>query len=275
MTPRIKSLDTISSCLLLLLTASMAVAYGAGTAKLDPVDYIKPIIGTNGTKRCGRTISAWYVLNAMGVEDNTIVFLASDNGPTAVESCAGLRGKKSFTWEGGVRVPAIIRWPGTVRPGSQYSNPVAGIDVLPTLCDIVGADLPKKHIDGVNIRAVLEGKPFARTAPILTFFHRTSPAASMRLGDYVLIAQSDDETRKKSHAFTAPDMPKVKGTKLVSFELYNVKDDLGQNNDIASSYPETLATLRKTMVDLHRHALTEGAIWELPETKTSERKRNK
>ena len=213
-------------------------------------------------------------LDDMGASGNTIVFLASDNGPTAVESCEGLRGKKSYTWEGGIRVPALIRWPGNVKPGSQYNDPVAGIDLLPTLCDIVGADLPKKHIDGVNIRAVLEGKPFTRIAPILTFFYRTSPAASMRLGDYVLIAHSDDEARKKSHAFTAPDMPRIKRTNLVSFELYNVKDDLGQETDIASSHPETLVELKKIMVDLHRDAITEGPIWEFPKAKAKSNKRN-
>ena len=204
-------------------------------------------------------------LDDLGVSDNTIVFLASDNGPTAKASCEGLRGRKSFTWEGGVRVPAIIRWPGTVKPGSVYNDPVAGIDLLPTLCDIVGAELPEAHIDGISIRPVLEGKTVKRTAPILTFFYRTNPAASMRLGDYVLVAHSDDEARKKSHSMRAEDMPLIKSTELVSFELYNVKDDLGQQKDIAASHPEKLAELRKTMVALHRDALNEGPIWEFPE----------
>jgi arylsulfatase A-like enzyme len=120
----------------------------------------------------------------------------------------------------------------------------------------------------VSIRPVLEGKPFTRTAPILTFFYRTSPAASMRLGDYVLIAHSDDEAREKEHGIQAEDMPMIKSTKLVSFELYNVKDDLGQEKDIAASHPEKLAELRKTMVALHREAINEGPVWEFPEAKT-------
>ena len=203
-------------------------------------------------------------LDDMGVSDNTIVFLASDNGPTAEESCEGLRGKKSFTWEGGIRVPAIIRWPGNVKPGSEYNEPVAGIDLLPTLCDIVGAELPNRHIDGVSIRPVLEGQTFNRTAPILTFFYRTSPAASMRLGDYVLIAHSDDESRQKTHGFISADMPRIKNASLVSFELYNVKDDIGQENDIAASHPEILAELRETMIHLYQDAINEGPVWELP-----------
>ena len=213
--------------------------------------------------------------NQLGVRDDTIVFLASDNGPTSDESCVGLRGRKSFTWEGGVRVPAMIRWPGKIKPGSEYHDPVAGIDLMPTLCDIVGADLPAKSLDGVSIRAVLEGKPFSRSAPILTFFYRTNPAASMRLGDYVLIAHSDDEARQKTHGMTAPDMPKVKRTQLVSFELYNVKKDLAQTRDLASEQPERLATLRKTMIALHRDALEEGPVWELAAPRQKKPKRKK
>ncbi|MDH3584238.1 MAG: sulfatase-like hydrolase/transferase, partial [Phycisphaerae bacterium] len=212
-------------------------------------------------------------LDKMGVADNTIVFLASDNGPTARESCEGLRGRKSFTWEGGIRVPAIVRWPGTIKPGSEYHEPVGGIDLMPTLCDIVGATLPDKTIDGVSIRPALEGKPFTRSAPILTFFYRTNPAASMRLGDYVLIAHSDDEARKKTHGLTAPDMPKIKSTKLVSFELYNVKKDLGQTSDLATVEPDRLAKLRNIMVELHRDAIEEGPVWKLSETRPKIRKR--
>ncbi|EDM29171.1 arylsulphatase A [Lentisphaera araneosa HTCC2155] len=212
-------------------------------------------------------------LDDMGVSDNTLVFLASDNGPTSEDSCEGLRGKKSYTWEGGIRVPAIIRWPGKVKPGSEYNDPVGGIDLLPTLCDIVGAELPKRHIDGVSIRSVLEGKPFKRNTPILSFFYRTSPAASMRMGDYVLIGHSDDEDRKKSHSMSAEDMPIVKSSKLVSFELYNIKNDLGQEKNIAATYPEKLAELRKIMLALHHDAISEGPFWEFPEAKTKKTKR--
>jgi arylsulfatase A len=214
-------------------------------------------------------------LDDMGVSDNTLVFLASDNGPTSVESCEGLRGKKSYIWEGGVRVPAIIRWPGKVAPGSEYNDPAGGIDLLPTLCDIVGAELPNKPIDGESIRPVLEGKSFKRTAPILSFFYRTSPAASMRLGDYVLIAHSDDEARRKSHSIGAADMPMVKSAKLVSFELYNIKEDLGQEKDIAAAYPEKLDELRKIMVSLYHDAINEGPYWEFPEANTKKAKGKK
>ncbi|MFT5127446.1 MAG: arylsulfatase A [Rhodothermales bacterium] len=212
-------------------------------------------------------------LDDLGVSDDTIVFLASDNGPTSAESCTGLRGRKSFTWEGGVRVPTIVRWPGRIKPGSEYHQPVAGVDLMPTLCDIVGVELPKKTIDGVSIRAVLEGKPFVRKAPILSFFYRTSPAASMRLGDYVLVAHSDDEARQKTHSISASDMPKIKATKLVSFELYNVKDDLAQTKDLASSQPERLSELRKNMIKLLRSAIDEGPFWDLPQAKPKARKK--
>ena len=203
-------------------------------------------------------------LEAIGAADNTIVFLASDNGPTDVASCEGLRGKKSFTWEGGIRVPAIVRWPGVVKAGSVRSEPVSGVDVLPTLCDVLDADLPGRTIDGQSMLPMLVGDQFQRTKPILTFFYRTSPAASMRMGDYVLIGHSDDEGRKKTHAIAAADMPRIKSTNLVSFELYNVAKDLGQTKNIADDEPETLARLRDIMVNLHRNAIEEGPSWDLP-----------
>ena len=206
-------------------------------------------------------------LDEMGAAENTIVFLASDNGPTSAESCVGLRGKKSFTWEGGIRVPAIIRWPGHIEPGSTTDQPVGGIDLLPTLCDIAKTPLPNKKIDGVSIRSLLEGNAFQRKSPLLAFFYRTSPAASMRFNDYVLIAHSDDEQRKKTHSMSAPDMPKVKSTELVEFKLYNVRDDLSQMKDLASEQPKVLEKLRARMVALHKEALQEGPVWDFSAAK--------
>lgn len=213
------------------------------------------------------------MLSATGAADNTIVFLASDNGPTDAASCEGLRGKKSFTWEGGIRVPAIIRWPGVVEAGSVRSEPVSGVDILPTLCDALDAELPERNIDGQSVLPMLVGDQFQRTKPILTFFYRTSPAASMRLGDYVLIGHSDDEGRKKTHAIAAADMPRIKSTELVSFELYNVAADLGQTKNVADQQPETLARLRDIMAGLHRDAIEEGPIWALPPAPANKKRR--
>jgi hypothetical protein len=114
----------------------------------------------------------------------------------------------------------------------------------------------------VSIRAVLEQRDFERQKPILTFFYRTSPAASMRLGDYVLIAHSDDEARKKSHRITASDMPLIKSTELVSFELYNVREDLAQEHDLSHKEPQRLESLKRIMIRLHREAIAEGPTWE-------------
>ncbi|HBE68097.1 MAG TPA: hypothetical protein DDW52_08105 [Planctomycetaceae bacterium] len=141
---------------------------------------------------------------------------------------------------------------------------MSGVDVLPTLCDVLDADLPGRTIDGQSMLPMLVGDQFQRTKPILTFFYRTSPAASMRMGDYVLIGHSDDEGRKKTHAIAAADMPRIKSTNLVSFELYNVAKDLGQTKNIADDEPETLARLRDIMVNLHRNAIEEGPSWDLP-----------
>ena len=209
--------------------------------------------------------SILQTLDDIQATDDTLVFLASDNGPTDPASCRGLRGKKSFTWEGGIRVPAIVRWPGRVPAGTVSDAVVGGIDLLPTLCAVLDQKLPACTIDGINILPILENRPVIRHQPILTFFYRTSPAASMRLGDYVLIAHSDDEARPKTHALTRPDMPRIKVTQLVEFELYNIKNDLAQTKDLAHSEPKTLEKMRDLMIRLHREAIAEGPIWELPQ----------
>lgn len=203
-------------------------------------------------------------LDELQLTENTLVFLASDNGPTDSKSCEGLRGKKSFTWEGGIRVPAIVRWPGVTPAGTVSDAVVGGIDLLPTLCDVIGYEVSDRKIDGVSILPALRNEAFSRPSPILTFFYRTSPAASMRLGDYVLVGHSNDEKRAKTHAISHPDMPKIKATQWVDFELYNVKQDLGQTQDLSAVEPERFKKMRDLMIRLHREAIEEAPFWELP-----------
>jgi arylsulfatase A-like enzyme len=91
-------------------------------------------------------------LQSLNLDKNTLVIFTSDNGPFYGGSTGGLRGMKGRTWEGGLRVPMIARMPGTIPAGVVNNNPAATIDILPTICRLVGADLPSDRIlDGVNI----------------------------------------------------------------------------------------------------------------------------
>jgi arylsulfatase A-like enzyme len=117
-------------------------------------------------------------LDRLGFRDDTLVVFTSDNGPVTEDwrhwyevnlygSTGGLRGRKADLYEGGIRVPAIVRWPGHVAPGRETDAPVIGYDLMPTLAAVAGATLPTdRAIDGEDASALLRGAPFARRKPL-------------------------------------------------------------------------------------------------------------
>jgi arylsulfatase A len=202
-------------------------------------------------------------LDELGRADNTFLFLTSDNGGLNEWSNEGLRGKKSFVYEGGQREPGILRWPGNVKPGSTSAETVSHLDLLPTICEITGATKPTdRKLDGTSWLPIFSGKPLVRETPLMWFFYRVEPAAAMRDGDWVLIGYLDDPIKKHTHGLTQPDMPMIKTAQLTRFELYNLKTDQEQKFDRSSSEPERTSAMRKQMIDLHREIVAEGPVWE-------------
>ncbi len=123
----------------------------------------------------GRLLS---VLNRLGLREHTLVIFTSDNGPVTTDwrnwweinlygSTGGFRGRKADLYEGGIRVPAIVRWPGRVAAGAVSDALVSGYDWLPTLASIVGFEVPRdRPIDGEDFSAVLSGGSFQRRRPL-------------------------------------------------------------------------------------------------------------
>jgi len=117
-------------------------------------------------------------LDRLGLRDNTVVVFTSDNGPVTDDwrqwyevnlygSTGNLRGRKGDLYDGGIRVPAIVRWPGRVRPGGVTDAPAIGYDLLPTLAAIAGAPVPSdRPIDGEDLAPVLAGSPLERRRPL-------------------------------------------------------------------------------------------------------------
>ncbi len=205
-------------------------------------------------------------LDELKIADDTLVFITSDNGPLNEFSKRGLRGKKSHVWEGGHRVPGIFRWPGRIKAGSVNSTPICGVDYLPTVCEIAGVGLPSdRTIDGTSIWPALQGKDIKRANPMYWFFYRLLPAVAMRDGDWVLIANTDDAKRPKTHQLIAADMPLIKNSKLQDFELFNLKHDRMQQSDVASSEPKVLDRLKKKMIRFHEDVVKDGPFWQIPE----------
>ena len=162
----------------------------------------------------GRFLDA---LDAAGLRDSTIVFFASDNGPVTTVwrhwwevnlygSTGGLRGRKGDLYEGGIRVPAFLRWPGRVAPGTVSDAVVSGYDLLPTLASLVGFEVPDdRPIDGEDFSAVLAGGEFRRQRPLYWEFDDVAGHHyALRDGDWKLLADERRERLKLYHLAEDP-----------------------------------------------------------------------
>ena len=119
--------------------------------------------------RCvGRVINK---LKELRLDENTIVIFTSDNGGlSSVTTNAPLRAGKGSFYEGGIRVPFCIKWPGVIQPGSETDVPVTGVDFMPTFAEIASAELPKSQpVDGDSFIPLLKGEPFNHERSL--FFH--------------------------------------------------------------------------------------------------------
>lgn len=136
-------------------------------------------------------------LDRQELRDNTLVFFTSDNGPAITSfhpygSTGVLRAKKGHIYEGGIRVPGILRWPGHTQAGSVSDEPVGGVDVLPTFCEIADADLPTdRKIDGTSFMPLFAGEKIQRKTPLYWHFIRSGSEVkvAMREGDWKLEAR--------------------------------------------------------------------------------------
>jgi arylsulfatase A len=229
---------------------------------------------TNVDLAVGRLLET---LDQLGVAENTFVFFTSDNGPetlnrykTALRSYGStgrLRGRKLWLYEGGIRVPGIMRWPGKAPAGKTSDEPLWSLDLLPTLCKVAGAAVPTdRPIDGSDFMPVFEGKKIARKTPLFWHYYRSlgQPRVAMRDGDWVILAHSDALPKDAGGTFQAGDMSALKSAKLTTFELYNLHDDLSQTRDVAKEEPDRLRRMSERMQLLFREVIAEGPAWEVP-----------
>jgi arylsulfatase A len=192
--------------------------------------------------RLDRTVGRLLDLLAeLGLEENTLVLFTSDNGPAddaggmdhAFFNSAGpLRGLKGSVYEGGLRVPLLARWPGAIKPG--VSDHISYFpDLLPTLLDVAGSpERIPKDVDGTSFAATLRGQRDRQKAAafLLWEFAGYGGQQAVRMGDWKGV-------RQKLH----------KGQTAI--ELYNLKEDLGEKNDLAAKHPEVvkrIETILKT-----------------------------
>jgi len=176
------------------------------------------------------------VLERSGMSDNTIVVFTSDNGGLATAegspTCnAPLSEGKGWMYEGGTREPLIIRWPGVIEPGCSCSVPVTSPDFYPTFLEAAGLDpMPEQHCDGKSLISLLKGNNSIDREGI--FWHYPhygnqggTPGSSVRAGDFKLIEFFEDG----------------------NLELYNLRDDIGEDHNLIQEEPDTVHKLHSIL----------------------------
>lgn len=210
-------------------------------------------------------------LDRLKLSGETLVFFTSDNGPALTGkhpygSAGNLRAKKGYIREGGIRVPGIFRWPGKVDPASVVSEPVSGVDLLPTLCSIAGVDLPEDlAIDGSNLTPLLAGESVERKKPLYWHFLRARGEAkvAVRMGEWKMTSGIDLEELKRSGSITEEDHMANKTAELKGFELFHLQNDPGETANLRELEPEKFAELKKAMTVLYEEVRDESPEWPL------------
>jgi arylsulfatase A len=182
-----------------------------------------------------------HELKALGLDDDTLVIFTSDNG-SRMDGQGGsngaLRATKGTTWEGGQRVPCIMRWPGKVPAGQTCSELTSAMDFYPTLAAIGGADVPTDRIiDGKDIRPLMQGEEGTTTPHDAFFYYKRNAIEAVRSGHWKLHVRKDD---KEIHA------------------LYNLDTDVGETTNLYDQHPDIVQNL-KAKIDACRQDIGDDA----------------
>ena len=230
----------------------------------------------NVDRAVGRLIGA---LAELGAAEDTLVFFTSDNGPETLNrypnawrshgSPGPLRGMKLHIYEGGIRVPGIVRWPGKIAAGSESDEPVGAVDLLPTLCELAGIERPEgKPLDGASFIPVFRGEPIQRNKPLFWHYYGAphNRQVAIRDGEWKLVAGWDQRPDLPTGGSLQPGIVEaLKDSQLVHFELYNLREDIGETRDVAQQYPQRLAQMRTAVEKLYREVIDEGPVWTFEE----------
>lgn len=209
----------------------------------------KPAHGSHRNPKYGAMLDAMdqavgHILKTLddnNLAQNTLVIFTSDNGPHgSVSRAEPLRGVKGMYYEGGIREPFLVRYPGVVKAGSTNVTPIIQIDLYPTFLELAGEAIPKR-LDGVSLISAFKSKPLADRSLFWHFpaylqsykadpdsaskFFRTTPCSVIRKGDWKLIQYFEDG----------------------NLELYNLKNDLSEKENLAGKETEKTAELLKEL----------------------------
>ncbi len=180
------------------------------------------------------------LLNELDIAENTLVLFTSDNGPHYegghqpgfFNSNGPLKGHKRDLYEGGIRVPLIAYWPGKIKSGSVSNHICAHWDLMPTFCELAKISEPN-HTDGISYIPALTGKKQKRHAYLYWEFHSYGNAQAIRMGDWKGIRL------------------KVKNNPNAPIQLFDLKKDIGETNNIAANHPDIIRRFTKLFKTAH------------------------
>ncbi|MGZ3754087.1 MAG: sulfatase family protein [Mucilaginibacter sp.] len=180
------------------------------------------------------------------LSENTILIITSDNGPWLrfgdnAGSTGGLREGKGTAWDGGTRVPCIIRWPGKVEAGSVNSHLTVNMDLLPTIMALTNGPLPKNKIDGLNFADLLLGKSKEDVRQVFYYYYDVNNLKAVRYKNWKLVlphnSQSYDQIRGINGYPGNVDWPHIK------MALYDLAHDPGETSDVQTLYPDIVTKI--------------------------------
>lgn len=196
--------------------------------------------------------SVGEIVNAIrrnGLEQNTLVIFTSDNGPWLnygihAGSAGPLREGKGTTFDGGVREPTVMWWPGTVPAGTVCTTPAMTIDILPTIAHLIGAELPRHTIDGKSIWPLIQGTPDAQSPHDAYFFYWGEALQAVRMGKWKLHFPHEYRTLG-GRTGGSNDKPLRYEQGRIDLALFDLSSDVGEMTDVKDQHPEIVATIKK------------------------------
>ena len=217
-------------------------------------------------------------LQEKGIDDNTVIFFLSDNGSpkgvdgkyrynigeTRMSSKGGLKGFKGDTYEGGVRIPFLMKWSGQVKAGSKYDKPVISMDILATITESLGVATEGEDLDGVNLLPYVNG--VKKTRPHEVLFYTYQNDFAVRVGDWKLTW--NDQELEENYKTIKEHRERVGPPETIQTRLFNLAEDPYEKNDLKASNPEKAKELQKVYDEWSRPLPLNGkALFSKPFTR--------
>lgn len=186
-------------------------------------------------------------LDKQNLAKDTLLIVTSDNGPWLnfgdhAGSSGGLKEGKSTAWEGGTRVPMLVRWPDKIRPGGVYSELMTNMDLLPTIVAAAGASTPERPIDGINFLSEWLGQTNKGPRELMYYYFGDNNLEAVRYKHWKLVLPHASNTYTTLHGKNG--VPGEFSRADVPMALYNLAHDPGEDYDVQGLYPEMVKQLQ-------------------------------